>query len=426
MTELKAIGSHIFMGAMGLGFKDRFTFKEQFEVFDLGRLTAEHNLGVTVKRRDIVEEDSSPWHDLVEDRECNVLFGNPRCTGFSLLTHGCGAGHGANAHQTIDIRQFMNFSKFLDPDVIVFESVQQAGTTGAPLIKEMLERYGEEYRLMEVYHNAAQFGSAQHRARVVFIFYKKHLKVPVFEITEKHNKCTDGKHYTVIEELSKQDMWNTPVREYKDPPFPDSKEEFVEGKDYTDDSTFKKILYQHHCSDFKWNKAYYGLFEELMEGESFNNLPDEAFLKTKYLDLFHARMNGKSLSFHCPRKLWRDGASPVVFSSSWGYIHPEHLRPLSVRELCTLMGLPSDWLILGSNDAASQVGKGLCGHVADWVGDLVYETITNPRRRNDTGIKHEQIRVDTEDWVPKRPRNPNRLRKQGHEMHREMNKELGL
>ena len=76
---MNAIGVHVFAGHMTLGFQRHFDVIAQLERFTLGNKTARHNCKLPVHQRD----DPREWPTLTG--EVDVVYCNPRCTGFSGL-----------------------------------------------------------------------------------------------------------------------------------------------------------------------------------------------------------------------------------------------------------------------------------------------------------------------------------------------------
>lgn len=393
------------MGALTYGAREHLDVVAQLEVFDLGNATVRHNLQLPVLRAPF-----ESWHEVLEPTGAldgegpEVIFGNPRCSGFSCLGHGCSEdGHGAFARQTIDIQQIFQISDLLrpKPKVICFESVQQAGTVGRALLEHLVREHGDGYRIAELYHTAAQFGSAQHRKRLYVVFYREDLRLPALEITER---CLyRGEHVTVGDVLhdGEHDLWNTPAV-----PFPYRRSR---------DVTLEEVLSVHPIP----NHYYHALAPhdlagilKLRQGESFNHLP-EADLED-IPRLYEVRLRGASFSFgHAPSRIHTDKAAPVVMSSAHNLIHPEHNRPLTIRELCRLMGLPDDWVVIGPEPVA-QIGKGVCVETARWIGALISACVTGSIAREvDEG--HRWERFDLDQLSPRRPRIqvPNRYKLEG-------------
>lgn len=418
MGEVQAIGSHVFMGGMTRGVMEALDVLAQYEIFNLGELTVEHNTGMPFFQAN----DANWWRDILKDHpthdQAAVLYGNPRCTGFSALGHGCSEdAHGAWSKPTIDIRQLCWLKSIMagptgeGPLVWGFESVTQAATTGRDLIEAMHAEHGQGYRRAELFHNAAQFGNAQHRRRVIFLWYKQGLSLPVEEITEQW--LWRGPHVTVGQALRGTaphhgtiDLWDIEAMAHTSidrfDTFDMAKVMSPHIRDADGNQTIPVMNHYHKIITDPYLECSVKLVKE---GHSMNRLPADLLEEHGYDDFADKKRDEVSFSWHAPRRLHRDGSCPVVYSASGKFMHPEHNRPLTVRELARLMGFDDDWAVLGP-DPIAQLGKGLCVHVGRWIGHLMKACVTGDvKRTEDTGAEFEQFRLDRDyGWVPKKPK----------------------
>lgn len=419
--DVKAIGSHVFMGGMTRGVAESLDVQAQYEIFTLGEETVEHNLKIPFYRAANGSEED--WYETVMDqhRDVPVVFGNPRCTGFSALGHGCSEdAHGAWSKPTVDIRQLCRLASWVKPQVWGFESVQQAATTGRDLLDWIHATYGAGYRRAELFHNAAQFGNAQHRRRVIFLWYKEGLQLPVEEVTEQWRYR--GPHVTVQDALrggrgheGLMDLWHVKPLVHDNIDKWTTFQEIVgvspwhEIKQPQPELTVTKPVLNHYYKTI--NDPYLECSVKLVkEGGSMNGLPSDLLEEHGYEDFAEKKLFGVSFSWHAPRKLHRDKACPVVYSASGKFMHPEHPRPLTVRELARLMGCDDEWAVLGP-DPIAQLGKGLCVNVGRWIGHVIHACVTGSiKREQDMGVPHEIFRFDRNEryagWVPAKPKAP--------------------
>ena len=428
MGEVEAIGCHCFMGGMTRGMMEALDVHAQYEVFNLGELTVEHNMKIPFYQAD----DPNVWLDVLRanpthDRAA-VLFGNPRCTGFSKLGHGCSEdAHGAWSKPTIDIKQLCWMSKVMKgpagkgPLIWGFESVQDAATTGRPLLDLIHEEYGAGYRRAELFHNASMFGNAQSRARVIFLWYKEGISLPVEEITEQW--LWRGPHVTTGQALRGEASYKGLINLWdKEPLVVKSIDEFDTleklqlaspwmedpGLDLTPDQSASvkpfPILNHHYQQLRDGDKYMEAGIQTVLEGRSLNHVPVEVLEEAGWDELAEKKDEGVSFSWHAPRRLHRDKACPVIYSASHKFIHPNGKRPMSVRDLARIMGFDDDFAVLGSVPIA-QLGKGLCVHVGRWLGYLCKAAVEGTvKRAFDPGHNFEQFRLDNEyGWKPKKP-----------------------
>lgn len=428
MGEVEAIGSHVFMGGMTRGIMEALDVHAQYEVFNLGELTVEHNYKMPFYQAN----DPNDWYDVLKSQpkhdQAHVLYGNPRCTGFSKLGHGCSEdAHGAWARPTIDIRQLCWLKSIMSgpdgkgPLVWGFESVQDAATVGRDLLDLIHEQYGQGYRRAELFHNAAQFGNAQHRRRVIFLWYRPEISLPVEEITEEW--LWRGPHVTTGQALRGEasyaglmDLWDIPALPLKSLNGFDTIDKLEIHSPWVDfpqatlqDGTPAPIkarpVLNHHYSDQYCTYMDASLKLPVLEGRSLNHVPEEVLQDGGFDELAEKKSFGISFSWHAPRRLHRDGACPVIYSASGKFIHPKGDRPMSVRDLARIMGFDDEFAVLGP-DPIAQLGKGLCVHVGRWLGHLIKHAVDGTTKRKiDPGHDFEQFRLDTDyGWTPKKPK----------------------
>lgn len=104
-------------------------------------------------------------------RDAHLVFGNPPCSGFSVMT--------SSAHRGIDAKvnhcmwAFANYAAACAPPIAIFESVRPAYSTGRPLMQKLRllleERTGRPYHLYHVYHNAYELGGVAIRPRYFWV-----------------------------------------------------------------------------------------------------------------------------------------------------------------------------------------------------------------------------------------------------------------
>jgi DNA (cytosine-5)-methyltransferase 1 len=106
-----------------------------------------------------------------EPRVVDLVFGNPPCSGFSVMSNK--QFRGVNSKINDCMWAFTNFAARCAPPVAVFESVRSAYTQGLPLMRALRasleERTGIKYDLYHVYHNAVELGGAAQRPRYFWV-----------------------------------------------------------------------------------------------------------------------------------------------------------------------------------------------------------------------------------------------------------------
>lgn len=328
----KAVGIHVFAGG--------FTAGVQAAGWDVGAQLETHNFGLDTARAmcgvECVNDKDAKWPAV----EARMAFGNPRCTGFSTITSGYGDDtHGPWAKQTCDIHQMCKYAAGRY-DIIVWESVQQAFSVGKPLLDYLRDEYfvPKNYRIAHVMINAATFGNAQQRKRYFFVAYRDCFKFNI-------DPPDISPYYPVLYDA----IWEDRDRETHEADL------HTKEYDYDEDS------YVRLTPDEKL------IVPRLPNGWDVNTLGryDYEALPETYKFKWQYRTSDLPFSLHsCVRTNWLRPC-PTLHSSCVRFIHPWHHRPLTVRELCKVMG----WPITkpeGPNPAA-QIAKGIVPTVGTWL-----------------------------------------------------------
>lgn len=338
MTHV-ADACHVFAGGFTFGVREVMEVPQQLEVHGLGQRTAE-GAGINF----IVGRDDTEWP--ARTPKACMLFGNPRCTGFSCTTAGHDeAVHGAWSKPTIDIHQVCNYGVRQGYDLICWESVQQAMTVGRPLLDHLRDEIfvPNGYRIAHLMLNAATFGNAQHRKRYFFMAYKKDRNFNIVPppLLERHTTCGD---VLLTPELLSIEA--VPSRLHKK-------------------SNYHQDCFMDKTQD-EWRIIPY-----LPPGWDINRFAREKtellrMLSTKYYNTWMDRTSDMPFSMHSLYRLPKDGPCPVISSSAGRFIHPTLDRPCTLRELSALMGWPPDVRLQGDNPIG-QIGKGIVPAVGTWL-----------------------------------------------------------
>lgn len=103
--------------------------------------------------------------------DADVVFGNPPCSGFSVMT--AQASRGVDAKVNACMHSFSNYVAAVRPQIAVMESVPQAFKLGIDLMRQLRtnveNRTGERYDLYHVFQNALDLGGAAFRPRYFWV-----------------------------------------------------------------------------------------------------------------------------------------------------------------------------------------------------------------------------------------------------------------
>lgn len=348
---MKAVGIHVFAGGFTMGVKEVTPVECQLEVHGFGMETAEQ-----VAKVPVINCEAKKWPIMKGE----FAYGNPRCTGFSTITSGYDANtHGAFAKQTCDIQELCEYSagKF---DIVVWESVQQAYTTGRPLLDWAIKTHfaPKHYRIAHVFINAASFGNAQQRKRYFFVAYR------------------DDRNFNIVpptispwKPVMYDAIWKLRHRKTNEMP---SKTE------YDFDSYVKLTPNEKLC------------LPELPNGWGLNMMG--RFLIDKmppdFQKIWRLRASDMPFSLHCLNRVNWCTPSPTLHSSANRMVHPEHDRPLTVGEIATIMGWPG--IPIGAAPVP-QIAKGIVPAVGKWLAEQAQLYLNNHWGKEDWESSYDAI-----------------------------------
>lgn len=329
---MKALGCHVFMGGFTRGVMDVMDVQAQLEIHGLGKETVEQELKIPFIM-------GNSWEDWPTDISYDMLYGNPRCTGFSCVTAGCGEhAHGPWSNQTRDIHDLVQYGIKTHAPIMIWESVQQAWSTGRPLLNylahELLAPKG--YKVCHILLTAASFGNAQHRKRYFFVAYQgdKNFNVAPPELPAYRTLLRDA-----IGDLESVEV--KPFTWHDESPHPDS---YFGGLTESEWEMLPKLEHGWDLNKFARYRC--------------DEMPADMQKRWK------ERLSDMPFSMHCARRLCYDTYAPTLFGGCTGLIHPVHDRPLTIRELSHIMG--NDFYPKGFKPTA-QIVKGICPQVGTWL-----------------------------------------------------------
>lgn len=331
---MRALGVHVFAGGFTMGVMQRAEVIGQLEIHDFGRDTVEKQLKLPFINAD-------RWEDWPKYSDVDLVYGNPRCTGFSSMTSGYDDTiHGPFAKCTQDIRDLVEYGISIDAKMIAWESVQQAWSVGRPLLDVLVEQVKEAgYRVCHLFLNAATFGNSQHRRRYFFFAYKrdKNFNVVPPPLLDRHATVRDFIEAYQGYAVKEGRIWTA--------------------VDYDPDTYDKRTVDEKAA------------MPHLLPRESLNCLARRGGpLTPRYQERWDLRLSQIPFSLHSITRLDYDGSCPTLAGSCGALVHPELDRTLTVRELSRLMGWPEGITPMGPRPAA-QIAKGICPEVGVWLAE---------------------------------------------------------
>lgn len=291
----------------------------------------------------------------VEDKEIDLIAGGPPCQAFST----------AGARRAFDDPRGNVFLKFLElanelrPNYLVIENVRGLLSTPYPirrgstpvkggalaLILKKLAEYG--FSATFNLYNAANFGSAQNRERVVLIAKRDGTSAPWLTPTHSNDeywqKEFDLKPWKTFGDISRA--------------FPDDM--------------------AHDHTQFPDRRLKF--FRMLSEGECWTSLPVD--LQREAMGKSYSLPGGKT-GFY--RRISSARPCPTLVTSptmpATDLCHPTELRPLSIQEYKAVQGFPADWWIAGSiGDVYRQVGNAVPVELGEAIGRTIRHDMSGIR-----------------------------------------------
>lgn len=117
------------------------------------------------------QTEVGPAEEWTTVRDVQLLFGNPPCSGFSLMTDR--RHRGVDSKINACMHALFNYAGRVRPDVVVMESVRQAFTGGRSLMVALRARLEEltglRYGLWHVFQDALDLGGAARRPRYFLV-----------------------------------------------------------------------------------------------------------------------------------------------------------------------------------------------------------------------------------------------------------------
>lgn len=343
------------------------------------------------------EGDGSGWDEI----PCEVVLGNPPCSGFSLLTQTKGF-RGVNSPINKHMWALLRYAARVKPLVVMFESVQGAYFQGSELMHalhaELEEMTGSTWYLTHVLHNNLSLGGCAMRRRYFWVASRVPFGVERMKL-QYVPTADDALHD--LEPLA--DTWLP--QPYRSPPTRWSRalrapDGLVDGHVTTPTPNFARA---------KWIADNLGGWPEGAPLEDlcrehykrFGCLPGEKGRERHdprlgYQYMVRDKQAPDGVEQHITREQhllrrefsmgptqlnrWRANRHAYVITGGalTEYVHPHVLRTFTHREAARIQGFPDAWKISPQRwDAKLPAvwGKGVPVHSGKWIAHWVKESI---------------------------------------------------
>jgi len=396
-TEVVGFGSGFALGAVQAGL-EMVGKCERPDAFGASNAWANrHLLGDKWEMQVDREGDGSGWDTI----DCEVVLGNPPCSGFSTLTQ-VQSFKGVDSPINKYMRALVGFAARANPQIVIFESVQGAYRQGLELMNQLhasLEAgTGKKFSVTHVLHNNLSLGGCAMRRRYFLVMSQVPFGVEPVEL--RYVPTADD----ALHDLEANAVTWSP-QPYRLPPTRWSRA--LRSPDGVVDG--HQIQRTPQWGRAKWvadNLAAAGFDVESdgwPEGDAledlckrhyahFGNLPGDASypkgdprLGWQYpVDSPFEKSGRITREEHLKRRefsmgptqlgRWRSQRHAYVITGGalTEYVHPHVLRTFTHREAARIMGFPDAWKISPQRwdaNLGAVWGKGVPVHSGQWIAD---------------------------------------------------------
>ena len=332
MSEFTALGAHIYAGGFTVGVSPYFKVLAHFEDAPYGAETVQHNF----PNLPIYTGGLMKWPLNEYKNKVDFGYANPPCAVWSVIGRSSRQKGGKKTWDQdprVDCWQQV-FAAFmaLEAPIFAIESVTQAFTKGRSMIDDLASKaHAAGYNVTHLLVNAQYVGGAQRRKRYFFIAHK-------YEIP-----------------------WET-----------------IQYQKYIDNPQLpgpylEQVRHDPGFMSMKMNQKHLDLLPKLKQGQGLRHLweqenPPETWVHNRF------GVSGR------PRLTLHRIDPNRVLGTIVGchFIHPTEDRALGNNELKVLMGFPTEYKFVHSNESAvpSLIARGVSPQVALWLARQVNRALT--------------------------------------------------
>lgn len=353
-----------------------------------------HLLGDQWRTESVVPE---MWSTVAAD----VVFGNPPCSGFSVMS--AKDFRGADSKINHCMWAFIDYAARVRPYVAIFESVQNAFTSepGHALMRSLRARLvqhtGLDYQLHHVLHNAIAVGGAAVRRRYFFVasrvpFGVERPRLPAYPVLDDVLADLENLPHTwEAQPYRAPATWWTSRRRNLDGS--------VDGHVGLDNPLTRRI--RDLMAGVSWNpgdhigavaQRYWDTYARLPESWS---ATEEKVVKNEFF-----------MGFTTPVRWCGDRYGRVITGGGLhNVVHPRLDRTITHREAARVLGFPDDWRILPLRRVSGlnmTWGKGITVDCGRWVGGWIRRALDGePGSYVGTEIGEKEFKIDVTNDYPR-------------------------
>jgi len=350
-------------GGTGIGFiKAGFRILGAVEIDRYAAETYEKNLGIKVKIADIRDFSPKEFRKELKLRrgQLDVLVGCPPCQGFSRMRN----GNGADDERNDLVMSYLEFVRELMPRFAVFENVPgllrtKHGRKFYDQLYKGLKALGYNVKQYEV--DAADFGTPQHRKRVIVIAGRHGEEPPSLEKTHGNPNSKEVREGNLKPWVTVRDAIG------KFPAVSAGRNAEEGGK------------YPNHIAPVMGKKVREFIRRVPKDGGSRTEVPKGMWLKCHKKHDGHVDVYGR-VAWDRPSNTLTCGCTNV---SKGRFVHPEQDRALTYREAAALQGFDLTVVFYGAS-FHNQIGNAVPPTLAFGIAKALKKQIVGqkPRRKN--------------------------------------------
>lgn len=347
-------------GGTGVGFAEvGFKILGAVELDASAAETYRQNLKVEVKETDIRELSPAKFRSQLklEKGELDVLIGCPPCQGFSRMRN----GQGADDERNDLVINYLKFVKEFMPRYAVFENVPgmlryEFAKTFYRRLCDGLKKLG--YELKEYEEDAADYGTPQHRRRVIVIAARAAQAMP--ELVKTH-----GNPFSEEVQSGKLNAWLTVADAIGNDKYP----KLEAGQNGEGEG-----LYPNHIAPIIKSQRVKEFIKAVPhDGGSRRKVPREKWLNC------HLNKNSGHADVY-GRMAWSKPANTLTCGctnlSKGRFVHPVQDRAITYREAATLQGFKDSFIFHGK-DISKQIGNAVPPPLSEALAEAIKREIVS-------------------------------------------------
>jgi site-specific DNA-cytosine methylase len=313
-------------------------------------------------------EAVTPEEWTVPSGGADLVFGNPPCSGFSVMTSKHLRGEDAKVNQCM--WDFIRYVARVRPTIAIFESVSSAYRQGVGLMRRLRAELelltGDRWDLHHVLHDAYAVGGPAIRKRYFWVASR----IP-FTVEQPVLDCVPL-HRDVIGDLTDMPLtWAKQQYGYRVPSRYVMRENLRSESGYVDGHMPPDVPLHTRIRDLldsvEWNPREH-LAVALERYDQLNGRLPDSFNQDIRPKLHET---GFFMGYTQPTMWDPDRPSRVVTGAGpMTIVHYEQKRVLTFREVARILGYPDDWLIeplAGKPGMSLTWGKGITVQAGRWI-----------------------------------------------------------